>query len=524
MTVAAQQGQAAQTDLGKDADASKFAAEIAVMAWRLEALAAVATSAGDNTALQEVKSRIGKEVPMASAAGGAQPDKDSDEQSSTAAARAARLRAAPSPTFASIETLSAFAASGLAGFSLCKTEGELKAHQEKIKVGKTQQQELLSSVRTAVQDAYLARRALRQAALNRAREHDKQRAKLEGAKDGKERQAKRPKVAFSIFNAERPDSTNIPEFSQTWLKSWMRKARPDDIQDLFSGPFIIRGTNFARAAEGDPAGDTPLHQELSEFKQLFTDSPQCRDGGRAALAFTHAEATKAVLAEVRATFPEGWIVAGDHPTLPPDLVAAFKPSCFGFAANSVGAAFEKSFAASFRVATTGPPRKVVLGRFTEVGDFVRTLKEKDGDPVSGPDTFEWLRGPTPEDVSLMLRGSEPLLAWGTLDVGDALYTPAGAAALDQTGPKATVGFRIPVVATPDAMAAGELAACAADWTQRCKQPHPVAGAMLAYIAVLGAEAAKKAGGDDDSDSPKNTLKHTHIQQQQEQQQGRSSAT
>ena len=102
--------------------------------------------------------------------------------------------------------------------------------------------------------------------------------------------------------------------------------------------------------------------------------------------------------------------------------------------------------ASVRVATSGGTRRVIQGRFAEVGQHVRGIKGKETDVHSGADTFEWLmREATADGVKDMIAGGTPLF-WGSVDDGDALYTPAGAVVLDSQGQEDSIGVRIPIVA------------------------------------------------------------------------------
>ena len=58
---------------------------------------------------------------------------------------------------------------------------------------------------------------------------------------------------------------------------------------------------------------------------------------------------------------------------------------------------------------------------------------------------------TADGIQDMVVDGTPLF-WGSVDVGDALYTPVGAVVVDSTGHEDCIGVRTPIIAQWDELA------------------------------------------------------------------------
>ena len=256
-----------------------------------------------------------------------------------------------------------------------------------------------------------------------------------------------------------------------------------------------RGARSALGAQPAAPGLPRLHSELLHFRALFDVSARKLSGGRAALPLQDVSTATHLAELVGQAFPVGWVRTHIHPDLPPELGDVMVPAFFGLPANSKLISFEKGCMASVRVATAGGVRRVVQGRFTEVGQHVRAVKGKGTEVPWGVDTFEWLmREATADGIKDMITDGTPLF-WGSVDVGDALYSPAGAVCLDSTGQEDSVGVRIPIIAQWDELATQEFTACQADWAQHAKSENPSVEQALRYLTRMLAQSGVQPGGE-----------------------------
>ena len=518
-------GRAAASELEGDMDSTRFRAEVSVLNWRLRGTRTVMNV--DNKELEEarmdlatLKQELGTPQPSgvqaeeASASGGA----------STAEAAMARSKAAPSPSFEEIMLFADFAEM-TNDIMMCVTTDDLKESVALMKTAKSHLTSLLGSLQAAIQDAYLARKLYRKSKEGPSKQEDKRRQQVDAAQAGEERLRKKAKktVEFSVLNSDHPEDLVVPSFETPQLREFLGSASPQDVRSLFSSPFIIKKVGWVGDIAGAPpsssvpalgaqpaaagnSGAQPgqvaaavspvaawlatLGVELQHFRALFDSSSRKAGGGRAALSLQDAAAKEELFKLVRGAFPRGWVRTQSHSDIPPDLLDLLVPTFYGLAANSKLVSFEKCFMASVRLATCGGVRKIVQGRFTEVGQHVRALKGKDTELPSATDTFEWLmREATADGINDMITQGTPLF-WGTVDVGDALYTPAGAIVLDGQGQDDGIGIRIPVIAQWDDMASQEFAACQADYTLRNKAKNPSVEELLKYITKMRESGAQ----------------------------------
>ena len=181
-----------------------------------------------------------------------------------------------------------------------------------------------------------------------------------------------------------------------------------------------------------------LANACAAFAQKFENDPARADPGRAQRKLP-AEATLAMAAIIESIQPNALKGASLD-----KVKMEVTPATFAVAKQRVTSSAEPGHLSSFRIGYSGT-RQVTLACTESVLNFIRSSDQCQGptqSTVTAQRAYEWLKTATSDGIkAFKSHAGENSVQYGSVGVGDILYTPAGWFFYEQVGGSDYVGAR-----------------------------------------------------------------------------------
>ena len=360
----------------------------------------------------------------------------------------------------------------------CRTSKDLTLAVSKAGAAKRIYDNLFAAVKAAVNDLYSAKAADKKQAMDKAAAQEKRKKELEDAR--KETPLKRQRKAgdkIGIFSLSE-GRHSVPVFTEDEFKAVPCTAK--ERGELFTKPFIIRGVEMAGRLEVD------YKAELEHFKEQFEISRVSCGISRGQIRFKMASNAKNFTNALMAVFKDNDWLKGPYDE---SLTSMMWPACWGYAPKATLSGFERSMMASLRLTSFGT-RSIAVARFSEVGEYVRSIQEKakHSKPWNTMDLKVWTEECNEAEIKQCLASGAPIY-WATLSPGDVLYLPVASFIVEQVMNNDCVrGVKLQGIARNDALALTNFRAGQADIKLAGTAENPVMKQIIRIMESMEPQA------------------------------------